>query len=81
MPKIHARMSVEIDVTEAEFKEIVAKAKDKDGEICDTEIPYWVVLCGDRVSQCDWDDGGYIPGPWLEDDIAYERDCNHVEVE
>lgn len=77
MPKIHARMSVEIEVTEAEFNKIVANATDEHGIVQDSEIPWHLTT---RAKSCDWDDGGYIPGPWLEEDIKYERDCNKAEV-
>ena len=66
MPKIHARMSVEFEVPDEVFKRIVADAKDDQGNICDTEIPLYL---GIKPVPCDWDDGGYIPGAWLEEDI------------
>lgn len=80
MAKVHARLSIEIDLTDEEFRKIVESAKDKSGNICDTEIPNWVTLNNSKITQCDWDDGGYIPGPWLEEDIRYEREANGVEV-
>lgn len=68
MPKIHARMSVEIEVTEAEFKKIVEESReDRDNDGCD-DIPIPENLIA-RAKPCDWDDGGYIPGEWLEEDI------------
>ena len=76
MPKIHARMSVEIEVTEAEFKKIVANATDEHGIVQDSEIPWHMIT---RAKSCDWDDGGYIPGMWLDEDIRYEK-TNGVEV-
>lgn len=79
MPKIHARMSVEIEVTEAEFKKIVAEAKHRNGACGDLPLSMYEHLIV-RAKPCDWDDGGYIPGPWLEEDIKYERDCNKAEV-
>lgn len=71
MPKIHARMSVEIEVTEAEFKKIVEESKNGDGCIDDSLLEDWMIV---RAKPCDWDDGGYIPGPWLEADVEYEED-------
>lgn len=76
MPKIHARMSVEIEVTEAEFNKIVQNATDEHGIVDDSEIPWHLES---RAKLCDWDDGGYIPGMWLEADIRYEK-TNGVEV-
>ena len=63
MPKIHARMSVEIEVTEAEFKKIVKKAEDHVEELW---LEDWMIT---RAKPCDWDEGGYIPDEWLEYDI------------
>lgn len=76
MPKIHARMSVEIEVSETEFKKIVANATDEHGIVQHSAIPWHLTT---RAKPCDWDDGGYIPGIWLEEDIWHEK-TNGVEV-
>ena len=73
MAKIHARMSVEFDVPDDVFNNIVESAKDKHGNICDVEIPLYL---GIKPVPSDWDDGGYVPGPWLEEDIR----SNKLEV-
>ena len=65
MRKIHARMSVEIEVSEKEFEQIVDRSR---LESNDVYLEEWMIA---RAKPCDWDDGGYIPGPWLEDDIYY----------
>ena len=68
MPMIHARLSVEIEVTEKEFKKVVEESReDRDDDGCDDiPIPEYLIV---RAKPCDWDDGGYIPGDWLEEDI------------
>ena len=78
MPKIHARMSVEIEVTEAEFRKIVQGSRE-DHDEChyDVDLCDWMIT---RAKPCDWDSGGYIPSQWLQEDMEYERDCNKVEV-
>ena len=70
MRKIHARMSVEIEVSEKEFEQIVDRSRlESDSDGCeDVYLEEWMIA---RAKPCDWDDGGYIPGPWLEDDIDY----------
>lgn len=69
MPKIHARMSVEIEVTENEFKKIVEESDNDD--VC---LEDWMIV---RAKPCDWDSGGYIPGPWLEEDVyCHENGTN-----
>lgn len=68
MRKIHARLSVEIEVSDKEFEKIVGWAKGKNGYIHDLVIPDFLIA---RAKPCDWDDGGYIPGPWLEESIKY----------
>lgn len=61
MKKIHARLSVEIEVTDEEFDELL---EEYDGD--DMEIPEdWI----DRAKPSNWDDGGYIPGDWFQADI------------
>lgn len=71
MRKIHARLSVEIEVTEVEFNKIVEEARmDRDNDGCDNiPIPEHLIA---RAKPCDWDDCGYIPGSWLEWDIKEE---------
>ena len=70
MRKIHARLSVEIEVTDKEFEQIVEEAKLPNGSCDDVPLSLFHNLLG-RAKPCDWDDEGYIPGPWLEEDIKY----------
>ena len=70
MRKIHARLSVEIVVSDKEFDEIVEEAKLPHGSCDDVPLSLFHDLIG-RAKPCDWDDEGYIPGPWLEEDIKY----------
>ena len=86
MRKIHARLSVEIEVSDKEFEEIVEEAKlESDSDGCeDVPLSLFHDLLG-RAKPCDWDDEGYIPGPWLEEDIKYPKgyilDIYNEEVE
>lgn len=69
MKKIHARLSVEIVVSDEEFERIVNDAGGRD--FCD-DIDDFFYLYPDmiqRAKPCDWDDFGYVPGQWLQDDI------------
>lgn len=79
MPKIHARLSIEIEVTEDEFKKIVEESReDRDNDGCD-DIPIPENLI-ERAKPCDWDDGGYIPGEWLEEDVyCHLQDAERAE--
>ena len=75
MPKIHARMSVEIEVTEEQFKQVMELAGWKPHKsLADVDIGT-LPRCIQEINlsksvPCDWDDGGYIPGSWLEYDIV-----------
>ena len=70
MKKIHARLSVEIEVTDEEFEEIVEEAKCPNEWYDDIPLSLYEHLIV-RAKPCYWDDCGYIPGPWLEEDIKY----------
>ena len=84
MRKIHARLSVEIEVSDKEFEEIVEEAKLPNGSYDYVPLSLFHDLLG-RAKPCDWDDEGYIPGPWLEEDIKYPEghilDIYNEEVE
>ena len=73
MRKIHARMSVEIEVSDKEFEEIVNEAKLPNGSYDDVPLSMFDHLIV-RAKPCDWDDEGYIPGVWLKWDINGEVD-------
>ena len=74
MRKIHARLSVEIVVSDEEFDQIVEEAGGSDN--CDDidQFFYRHPEMLKRVKPCDWDDFGYVPGPWLQDDVDYPEE-------
>lgn len=70
MKKIHARLSVEIEVTDAEFAEIVKMSRDGREFLSDVPLgyaPFERLIA--KAKPCDWDDCGYIPAEWLQWDI------------
>ena len=86
MPKLHMRLSVELDVTEEQFTKIVEDAR-YHNSVCDVEFPQLPPIVQSDIeimkfSPCDWDEGGYIPSSWLEYDMEesglYECDENGV---
>lgn len=72
MKKIHARLSVEIEVSDEEFDKIVEEAKIPCG-YTDVPLDMFPELI-DRAKPCDWDEQGYIPNDWLIWDINGEVD-------
>ena len=74
MPKLHMRLSVEIEVTDNELQKIVDEQLTMFGRGCDVEyaeLPrsVQVKLETKQFEPCDWDEGGYIPNNWLEYDM------------
>lgn len=75
MPKLHMRLSVELEVTDNELQKIVDEQLTMFGRGCDVEyaeLPrsVQVKLETKQFEPCDWDEGGYIPDNWLEYDMA-----------
>lgn len=74
MPKLHMRLSVELEVTEEQLVNIVGNARNPmyttlyDVEYA--ELPHEIRAMIDikRFEPCDWDEGGYIPESWLRYD-------------
>ena len=70
MKKLHVRLSVEVEVPNKLFKDIVDGATLTDGTVIDTEVA-WLRDSGVDFSNAKpcldggWDDGGYIPSSWL----------------
>ena len=65
MPKLHARVSVEIDVSDKKFAEIIERSHGLKREVV---IGDNLGIDWNNARPCDWDDGGYIPPEWLEYD-------------
>jgi len=77
MPKIHARLSVEFDVSDHEFNAIVRNAKDENGNIYPMiDMPDILIAKLNRAKPCDWDEYGYIPDSWLEWDIEHREEVS-----
>ena len=86
MPKLHMRVSVEMDVPDNLFMKVVERSLSRsDGRniLCDVEyemLPAEIKAMVDTKSfeTCDWDEGGYIPDTWIgydaEDSGLYEVD-------
>lgn len=78
MKKIHARLSVEIVVSDEEFEQIVEEAGGKDN--CDDIDGFFYnhpeML--QRAQPCNWDNFGYVPGQWLQTDVDYPQE---VEIQ
>ena len=71
MQKIHVRLSVEVEVPDKTFKKIVDDALMPNGSLSDTEVSWlkdFVDFDTAKPVLEGWDDGGYIPGNWLEFD-------------
>lgn len=73
MAKIHARLSVEIEVTEEQLRQIYYKIGKRNpgfdaDDIDVNKLPDGIDL--KNAKACDWDEGGYIPGSWLEFDAV-----------
>ena len=78
MKKLHMRLSVELEVTDEQFAEVVQIANESGW--CD-DVEYGMIprsiqamIEAGRYTTCDWDDGGYIPGPWIEEDDERSED-------
>ena len=70
MQKLHMRLSVEIDVTDKEFREIVERQLNEFGQVTDVEYGDLPRSVQTKIEikdfePCDWDDGGYLPRTWL----------------
>lgn len=86
MPKLHMRVSVELDITENQFRKIIDRSlscSEGRKHLCDVDyemLPRDVKAMIDikKFDVCDWDEGGYIPDSWLgydaEDSGLYEVD-------
>ena len=74
MPKLHMRLSVELEVTEEQLINIVENARNPMYKALDdveyAELPHEIQAMIDikRFEPCDWDEGGYIPDEWLRYD-------------
>jgi len=74
MAKLHARVSMVIDVPKEKLREIMKLHEvDGDFDLNDIKGVDW-----SQAKPCDWDDGGYIPGSWLQYDLV---DAGIVSVE
>ena len=80
MKQIHMRLSIVVDVTDEQFKEIAGDlVEDENGRCCDVnyeEIPeeVRVKIENGEYQLSDWDDGGYIPADWIEFDADNQRE-------
>ena len=70
MKKLHMRLSVELEVTDEQFAELVRIANEDHwwGDVEYGMIPRSVqaMIEAGKYTSCDWDNGGYIPGSWIE---------------
>lgn len=67
MAKLHARVTIEIDVSAEELQKIVGQSVDSRGILGDYDLSEEDVkrfLANGRVAE-GWDDPGYIPDNWL----------------
>ena len=67
MAKIHARVTVELEISDDELRQIVEQSVNPDGIVCDYDLSEEDVekfLKGGCVAH-GWDDPGYIPDNWL----------------
>jgi len=88
MPKLHMRLSVELEITDEQLIKIVEDAKaptyEHLYEVEYDELPLTVqaMINAGNFTACDWDEGGYIPSSWLVYDAVdsglYEADENGV---
>lgn len=73
MQKLHMRASIELDIPDDLFMQIIETASEN-GHGCDDidccMLPEEVraMVNAHKFVISDWDDGGYCPGPWLECD-------------
>lgn len=73
MPRIHARVTIELDVTDEEFHRIMEDCTTADGSmVCDYDLSEEEVarfIKYGKVAE-GWDDPGYIPDNWLTFDAV-----------
>lgn len=81
MKKLHVRLSVELEVPDKVFKQIVDEATLSSGTVLDTEVSYLKDFVDFETAKPvleGWDDGGYVPSSWLMYDAVesglYEAD-------
>ncbi len=69
---LHARLSVEFDVTEEQMRKIMDRATDHErGLIGDLDVSQIKDIVDIKTSvPVDWDNFGYIPSSWLEYDLV-----------
>lgn len=73
MAKLHMRCSIELDVPDDLFRKIVDEADGGNSGWYDTEYPglpaeVRAMIDTKRFEVSDWDEGGYVPGSWIEAD-------------
>lgn len=85
MQKLHVRLSVEVKVPDKLFRKIVDEAM-YNGCLCDIEVSWLkdhVDFDTAKPVLEGWDEGGYVPGSWLEYDAIesgmYEKDENGLK--
>ena len=83
MAKLHIRLSVEIEVTEEQLRHICYNLGDKrpgyePDDVNVNQLPGEIDLS--KAIHCDWDEGGYIPGSWLEYDAVDAKIVSLEEV-
>ena len=80
MAKLHMRLSVELDITDDQLKELVINGY---REIIVDALPRPIraMIEAGRFRPCDWDDGGYVPEEWLEWDAEEAGIENEEDAE
>lgn len=82
MAKLHMRCSIELDLPDDLFRKIVDNQLEQWKQCCDVEyaeLPraVQVMIETKQFEPCDWDDGGYVPQTWLEDDARHSGMYEH----
>lgn len=83
MAKLHARLSVEIDVTEEQLRYIYYTLGNKKHNYEPNDVDINILPCDidlNSATVCDWDYGGYVPGSWLEYDAVEAKIATLEEV-
>lgn len=83
MVKLHARVTIEVEVPKSVFRELIGETSDYNG-LCDYDLresdAEYFLSCG-KIDK-EWDDLGYIPSNWLTYDAVesglYEADENGI---